>query len=114
MSLGASPLGVQPSVLASILNSSSGRCWASEVYSPVPGLVPTAPASRGYTGGFATALMVKDLTLALDAARGADTALPATAAAVAAYALSGAVGGGARDFSAVYELLNRGGGAGGK
>ena len=100
-------LGVAPATLAGIINTSSGRCWASEVYSPVPGLVPAAPASRGYAGGFATALMVKDLHLALDAARAADTSLPATAAAAAAYALSAATGGAQRDFSAVFELLNK-------
>jgi 3-hydroxyisobutyrate dehydrogenase len=99
-------LGVDPTVLHSIINTSSGRCWASELYSPVPGLVPTAPSSKGYAGGFALALMIKDLHLALDAARGADTALPATAAAATAYALAAAGGGSDRDFSAVYELLN--------
>jgi len=99
-------LGVDAATLHAVLNASSGRCWASEVYSPVPGLVPAAPASRAYAGGFALALMIKDLHLALDAARGADTALPATAAAASAYALAAAAGGGERDFSAVYELLN--------
>ena len=47
-------LGVEPSVLAGIVNTSSGKCWASEVYNPVPGVCPGAPASRGYQGGFAT------------------------------------------------------------
>ncbi len=99
-------LGVDAATLRGVINASSGRCWASETYSPVPGLVPTAPASRGYNNGFALALMIKDLHLALDAARGADSALPATAAAAAAYALAAAAGGADRDFSAVYELLN--------
>ena len=99
-------LGVDPKILHGVINSSSGRCWSSEVYSPVPGLVPSAPASREYKGGFALALMIKDLTLALDAARSANTALPATAAAAAAYSIAAASGGGSKDFSAVYELLN--------
>ena len=99
-------LGVDPKTLHQIINTSSGRCWASEVYSPVPGLVSTAPASKNYSGGFALALMIKDLHLALDAARGADTALPATAAAASSYSLAAAAGGSDRDFSAVFELLN--------
>jgi 3-hydroxyisobutyrate dehydrogenase len=102
----ARKLGVEPAKLHAIINASSGRCWASEVYSPVPGLVPAAPAGRDYEGGFALALMIKDLHLALDAARGADSALPATAAAATAYALAAAALGEKKDFSAVFQLLN--------
>jgi 3-hydroxyisobutyrate dehydrogenase len=47
-------LGVDPAKLASIINTSTGKCWSSEVYNPVPGICPTAPASREYAGGFAT------------------------------------------------------------
>ena len=53
MALGAR-LGVDPRVLAGIVNTSSGRCWASEAYNPVPGISPGAPAAREYEGGFAT------------------------------------------------------------
>ena len=52
-------------VLASVLNSSSARCWSSEVYNPYPGVVEAAPSSRGFNGGFAMSLMEKDLHLAL-------------------------------------------------
>ncbi len=47
-------LGVDPAKLAGIVNTSTGKCWSSEVYNPVPGICPTAPASREYAGGFAT------------------------------------------------------------
>ena len=53
MALGAR-LGVDPAVLAGVINTSSGRCWASDTYNPVPGVCAGAPASRGYAGGFAT------------------------------------------------------------
>jgi 3-hydroxyisobutyrate dehydrogenase len=60
--------GLDPKVLANMINSATGRCWPSEVNNPVPGVVETAPASRDYTGGFGASLMLKDLNLALQAA----------------------------------------------
>lgn len=75
-------LGADAKTLAAVMNTSTGKCWACEVNNPIPGVVPTAPAGRGYTGGFAAALMHKDLGLAIDAAHsvgvevaGADTAM---------------------------------------
>ncbi|KAJ1984345.1 hypothetical protein H4R34_000720 [Dimargaris verticillata] len=61
-------LGVDPKLLASVINTSSGRCWASEISNPCPGVVPTAPASRDYEGGFGMPLMLKDMGLAIKAA----------------------------------------------
>ena len=52
-------LGLDPKLLAKILNMSSGRCWSSEVYNPVPGVLDGVPSSNDYKGGFGTALMVK-------------------------------------------------------
>jgi 3-hydroxyisobutyrate dehydrogenase len=105
-------LGADPKVLAGIINSSSGRCWSSDTYNPVPGVMPSVPSSRGYSGGFGTALMAKDLGLAIDAARAAGAALPTGSAAAATYALMMSQGAGewaGKDFSAVYAFL-----AGGK
>lgn len=56
MALG-NALGIDTKVLAGIINSSTGRCWSSDTYNPWPGIVETAPASRGYTGGFGAELM---------------------------------------------------------
>ena len=67
MALGAK-LGIDPQALAGVINSSSGRCWSSEVNNPWPDICENAPASRGYTEGFATQLMLKDLGLAIEAA----------------------------------------------
>jgi len=58
-------LGMDPKLLAQIINSSSGRCWSSEVYNPVPEITPNSPANRNYEGGFSVSLMLKDLELAL-------------------------------------------------
>lgn len=63
------PLGMDPKILAGVMNTSTARCWSSDSYNPYPGITPGAPAENGYTGGFGTALMEKDLTLALDAAK---------------------------------------------
>ncbi|KAI9292177.1 3-hydroxyisobutyrate dehydrogenase [Neoconidiobolus thromboides FSU 785] len=61
-------LGMDPKLLASILNTSSGRCWSSDTYNPCPGVHPNVPASKDYNGGFGVSLMAKDMGLAVDAA----------------------------------------------
>lgn len=69
-------LGIDAKKLAGIVNTSTGRCWSSDTYNPCPGVIESAPASRGYTGGFGSALMLKDLKLAADAAAGVGTPIP--------------------------------------
>ena len=61
--------GLDPKALADMINTSTGRCWPSQVNNPVPGVVETAPASRDYAGGFGVSLMNKDLRLALEACK---------------------------------------------
>lgn len=51
-------------LLSDIVNTSSGRCWVTEVNNPVPGIVPTSPASRDYNNGFSAQLLLKDIRLA--------------------------------------------------
>ncbi|MBQ0777228.1 MAG: 3-hydroxyisobutyrate dehydrogenase, partial [Pseudomonas sp.] len=53
MNLGVA-LGMQPEVLAGVINTSSGRCWSSDTYNPFPGVMENVPAARGYSGGFGT------------------------------------------------------------
>lgn len=98
-------LGIDPSTLASVMNTSTGRCWSSEAYNPCPGVVPTAPASNNYAGGFAVDLMEKDLFLATQAGRASGSSLPLGSAAHALYNVVQANGGGNKDFSAIYLLL---------
>lgn len=94
-------LGLDPQALFDVASTASGQCWALTTNCPVPGPVPTSPANRDYAGGFAGALMVKDLGLAMTAARaqGVVTDFGRTAAEV--YAAFAEGGGGGRDFSAV-------------
>lgn len=105
MNLGAR-LGMDPKVLAGILNTSTGRCWSSDTYNPVPGVMDGVPSSRGYEGGFGVDLMLKDLGLAVQAASEARASVPLGSAARQLYGLVSAHGGGARDFSSVYEWLS--------
>lgn len=60
-------LGLDPKILAQVLNTSTGKSWPSEANNPVPGITPNAPAGRDYNGGFGVGLMRKDLELALQA-----------------------------------------------
>lgn len=102
MALG-SALGIDLQVLAGIINSSTGRCWSSETYNPWPGIVETAPASRGYTGGFGADLMLKDLGLATEAARQARQPVMMGALAQQLYQAMSQRGEGGKDFSAIIE-----------
>jgi 3-hydroxyisobutyrate dehydrogenase len=106
MSLGVS-LGIDPKVLAGIINTSSGRCWSSDTYNPYPGVMEGVPASRGYTGGFAADLMLKDLGLATDAAKQARQTVALGAMAQQLYQLFSARGSGAQDFSAIIKLIDQ-------
>jgi 3-hydroxyisobutyrate dehydrogenase len=104
MNLGVT-LGIDPKVLAGIINTSSGRCWSSDTYNPYPGVMEHVPAARGYTGGFGADLMLKDLGLATDAAKQAKQTVVLGAAAQQLYQLWSARGAGALDFSAIINLF---------
>jgi 3-hydroxyisobutyrate dehydrogenase len=96
-------LGIDTGILATIINTSTGRCWSSEAYNPWPGIVDTAPASRGYTGGFGAELMLKDLGLATEAARLAHQPVILGAVAQQLYQAMSLRGDGGKDFSAIIE-----------
>ena len=80
----AEKLGLSHQALFDVASTASGQCWSLTTYCPVPGPVPASPANRDYAPGFATALMLKDLTLAQEAATaaGAQTELGAHAQAI--------------------------------
>jgi 3-hydroxyisobutyrate dehydrogenase len=101
----AEKLGLEGERFFEIASKSSGQCWSLTSYCPFPGPVPTAPSNRDYEGGFATAMMLKDLKLAQEAAARAGAATPLGAAAEGLYALFDRLGGGSKDFSAILEML---------
>ena len=61
-------LGLDLNKLFDVISTSTGSCWAVNSYCPIKGIGPNSPADKDYEGGFATALMYKDLGLAVDAA----------------------------------------------
>ncbi|HWU78539.1 MAG TPA: NAD-binding protein, partial [Caulobacter sp.] len=101
----AEKLGLAADRFFEIASKSSGQCWSVSTYCPVPGVGPQTPADRDYEGGFATAMMLKDLKLAQEAAAKAGASTPMGAQAEALYALFDANGFGGKDFSAVIQLL---------
>ena len=98
-------LGLDPLLLGELINTSSGRCWSSEVNNPVEGVSKGAPAERGYEGGFALELMRKDLRLAMEEAKrvGAKVELGERAGDV--YEVVAEKEGKNRDFSIVYRWM---------
>ncbi|CAM9997454.1 unnamed protein product [Discosporangium mesarthrocarpum] len=105
MSLG-SRMGMDPKVLAGVINSSSGRSWSSDSYNPFPGVMEGVPSSRGYKGGFSAALMEKDLHLALQAGRESFQSLPMGALAHQLYSIMCGHGAAHKDFSGIHELIS--------
>ncbi|MFT0212354.1 3-hydroxyisobutyrate dehydrogenase [Pseudomonas sp. F1_0610] len=106
MALGVS-LGMDAKVLAGIINTSSGRCWSSEINNPFPGVLENVPASRGYTGGFGTDLMLKDLGLATEAAKLCKQPVIMGGMAQQLYQAFSLQGNGQLDFSAIIKLYHK-------
>jgi 3-hydroxyisobutyrate dehydrogenase len=99
----AEKLGLSHQALFDVASTSSGQCWSLTSYCPVPGPVPTSPANNDYKPGFASALMVKDLTLAQDAAKAAGAATPLGKHAQQIYQAFDAAGNGGTDFSGIIQ-----------
>ena len=101
----AEKLGLSHQALFDVASTSSGSCWALTTHCPVPGPVPTSAANNGYQPGFATALMLKDLRLAQQAALSAGAATPLGAEAAQIYGLFEAAGHAGDEYSAVINFL---------
>ncbi|MEO5494157.1 MAG: 3-hydroxyisobutyrate dehydrogenase [Sphingomonas sp.] len=103
----ADKLGLDPQKFFDIASVSSGQSWSLTSYAPWPGVGPETPADRNYEGGFATALMLKDLRLAMEAASsvGADTPMGAKAAEL--FQKFNDDGNGSLDFSAIIRALGK-------
>ncbi len=97
----AEKLGLSHEALFRVASTSSGQCWSLTTYCPVPGPVPASPANRDYAGGFAAALMLKDLRLSQAAAAAARTDLGRAATEI--YERFVAEGNGSLDFSGVIK-----------
>lgn len=102
----AEKLGLDQQKFFDIASVSSGQSWSMTSYCPVPGVGPETPADRDYQGGFATALMLKDLKLAMAAAADVRADTPMGARAAELYAAFAEAGNGGLDFSAIIKTLN--------
>ncbi|HEX4767040.1 MAG TPA: 3-hydroxyisobutyrate dehydrogenase [Lichenihabitans sp.] len=98
-------LGLTHQAVFDVASTSSGQCWALVNHCPVPGPVPASAANRDYKPGFATALMLKDLTLSQAAAREAGAATPLGQAAQTLYERFAAAGNADLDYSAIVTFI---------
>jgi 3-hydroxyisobutyrate dehydrogenase len=100
----AERLGLSAQSLFDVITGATGNCWAVHTNCPVPGPVPTSPANHDFEPGFSTALMNKDLGLAMDAVNSTGSAAPLGSHAAEVYAKFAAANAD-KDFSAVIEML---------
>ena len=101
----AQKLGLDPQTFYDISSVSSGQSWSMTSYAPLPGVGPETPADHDYQGGFATALMLKDLRLAMAAAQDAGAVTPMGAKATELYEAFAAAGQGGVDFSGIIRTF---------
>ena len=102
----AQKLGLDPQVFFDISSKASGQSWSMTSYAPVPGVGPETPADRDYEGGFAAALMLKDLKLADEAAKSVGAYTPMGGEAEELYQRFVDRGGGNKDFSGIIKMID--------
>jgi 3-hydroxyisobutyrate dehydrogenase len=103
----AQKLGLDPQTFFNISSQASGQCWSMTSYCPLPGVGPATPADRDYEGGFAAALMLKDLRLAMEAAQSVDSYTPMGAHAEELYTrFAEKLGGAGKDFSGIIKMID--------
>ncbi|KAL7473894.1 hypothetical protein ACHAXS_014428 [Conticribra weissflogii] len=101
-------LGVNPAVLAKVMNVSTAKCWSSEVNNPHPDAakeIGSGASANEYEGGFGTALMLKDLNLAVDCGEEQGLVLPISGLTRDWYRLADKHGYGKKDFGVMLQFL---------
>ena len=101
----AEKLGLDLQTFYDISSKASGQCWSMTSYCPVPAVGPVTPADNGYQGGFAAALMLKDLRLAMAAAADSGAEVPMGSRAAELYEAFVGSGHAGLDFSAIIQTL---------
>jgi 3-hydroxyisobutyrate dehydrogenase len=102
----AKKLGLDLQTFFDISSKASGQSWSMTSYAPVPGVGPDTPADHDYEGGFAAALMLKDLRLAMDAAQSVGAYTPMGGEAEELYQRFVDRGGGNKDFSGIIKMID--------
>jgi len=100
----AEKLGLPAQSLFDVITGATGNCWSVHTNCPVPGPVPTSPANNDLKPGFATALMNKDLGLAMAAVNSTGSSAPLGTHAAEIYQKFNEDHAD-KDFSAVIEML---------
>jgi len=101
----AEKAGLDPQKFYEISSKSTGYCWSLNDYTPAPGVGAASPADNDYAGGFASALMLKDLRLAMAGAGTADASVPMGEHATRIYETFVEAGNGGKDFGAIFQTL---------
>jgi 3-hydroxyisobutyrate dehydrogenase len=101
----AEKAGLDPQKFYEISSKSTGYCWSLNDYTPAPGVGAASPADNGYAGGFASALMLKDLRLAMGGAETAGATVPMGEHATKIYEAFVEAGNGGKDFGAIFTTL---------
>lgn len=101
----AEKAGLDPQTFYEISSKATGYCWSLNDYTPMPGVGATSPADNGYAGGFASALMLKDLRLAMAGAETSGATVPMGEHATKIYEAFVEAGNGGKDFGAIFTTL---------
>ena len=102
-------LGLEHQAFYDVVSNATGNSWSLSVNAPVPDIVPSSPANNDFKPGFASALMLKDLKLAMAAAEDTKTDTVLGRIAEEQYASFVDEGHGGLDFSAIIsEVRSKG------
>lgn len=101
----AQKLGLDPQVFFDIASNASGQTWSLTSYCPIKGVGPQSPADNDFDGGFASALMLKDLGLAMQGAKSVDAQVPMGELAAKWFEAHCEEGNAGIDFSSIINRL---------
>ena len=101
----AERLGLDAGQFYELCAGAAAQSWILENRCPVPGVSSGSPSSNDYRPGFAAALMAKDLRLAQSAAEQCGLKTPFGAEAARLFTEFAHGGDGAKDFSAIYNVI---------
>ena len=104
----ADKLGLDRQAMFDVVSTSSGYSWSMNAYCPAPGIGPQTPSDNNYIPGFASDLMLKDLTLSQIAAEDVNADTPMGELAMTLYkSFVEKEDGAGKDFSAMLPRFEK-------
>ena len=103
----AERLGLSHKALYDVVSTSSGSCWSMTKNCPMPGMVDGAASNNSFKPGFTADLMLKDLTLAIEAAKSSGANCELGDHARQLYEAFSGAGNGGLDFSAMVQDVRK-------